>query len=130
MKKQLLLAGGAFVAALVITGCAGVSTQNGGVTTLGPGMNIYTQQSSNALLQPTTGKYEVVKRDVTASAVLKSYFGIVHLGDASYATLKAAALSNAPGATDLADVKLDYAQNNICGINEVTVTLTANAVKF
>lgn len=34
------------------------------------------------------------------------------------------------GAQELVDVKMDYAMKNICGINEVTVTLTGTAVKF
>ena len=72
----------------------------------------------------------MVKRDVTASAKLMSYFTCVNIGDVSFATLKAEALKQAPGAQDLVDVKMDYSMKNICGINEVTVTLTGTAVKF
>ena len=52
------------------------------------------------------------------------------MGDASYATLKAAALQQAPGATDLTNVKIDYRQECIIGINKVKVTLTADAIKY
>ena len=131
MKKQLLLAGAAFAAALVMTGCAGVTTNNGGVAPISAGANIYSDVSANAMIQPVSStKYTVVKRDVTASAKLVSYFTAVNLGDISYATLKAAALKQAPGANDLVDVKMDYKMKNICGVNEVTVILTATAVKF
>ena len=131
MKKQLLLACGALVAAIVMTGCAGVTTNNGGVAPIAAGANFYSDVSANAMLQPTSStKYTVVKRDVTASAKLVSYFTAVNIGDVSYATLKAEALKQAPGANDLVDVKMDYKMKNICGINEVTVTMTATAVKF
>ncbi len=131
MKKQLLLAGGAVVAALVMTGCAGVATNNGGVAPIAAGPNFYSEVSANAMLQPASStNYTVVKRNVTASAKLTSYFTVVNIGDVSYATLKAAALKQAPGANDLVDVKMDYSMKNICGINEVTVTMTATAVKY
>ena len=131
MKKQLLLAGGALVAALVMTGCAGVATNNGSVAPIAVGPNFYSEVSANAMIQPASStKYTVVKRDVTASAKLTSYFTAVNIGDVSYATLKAAALKQAPGANDLVDVKMDYKMKNICGINEVTVIMTATAVKY
>ena len=129
MKKTLTFVGAAF-AAIVMTGCAGITTNNGAVSPISAGPNFYSEVSANAMIQPVSGDYEVVKRDVTASAVLKSYFTAVNIGDVSYATLKAAALKQAPGAQDLVDVKMDYSMKNICGINEVTVTLTATAVKF
>ena len=40
------------------------------------------------------------------------------------------ALKQAAGANDLVDVQMDYALKTIFGINEVTVTLTATAVKY
>ena len=131
MKKQLLIAGGAVAAALVMTGCAGVATHDGGVAPVSVGPNFYSEVSANAMIQPAScTKYTVVKRNVTASAKLTSYFTAVNIGDVSYATLKAAALKQAPGANDLVDVKMDYKMKNICGINEVTVIMTATAVKY
>ena len=97
MKKHLLMLGGALVAAFVITGCAGITTNNGGVAPISAGPNFFTEVSANAMIQPATNlKYTVVKRDVQASAVLKSYFTCVNIGDISYATLKAEALKQAP----------------------------------
>lgn len=129
MKKSLLIAG-SILAAVVMAGCAGVATNNGGVAPISAGPNFYSEVSANAMIQPVSGDYKVVKRDVTSSATLKSFFTAVNLGDISYATLKAEALKQAPGATDLVDVKMDYKMKNIFGINEVTVILTATAVKF
>ena len=130
MKKTLLLVGAA-VAAFVMTGCAGVATNNGSVAPLAVGANFYSEVSANAMIQPVAKtNYTVVKRNVTSTAVLKSYFTAVNLGDVSYATLKAAALKKAPGANELVDVQMDYDMKNICGINTVTVKLTATAVKF
>ena len=129
MKKVLTLAGAA-VAAFVITGCAGIATNNGSVAPMSAGPNLFSDVKANAMIQPVTGDYTVVKRDVKASAKMVSYFTAVNMGDVSYETLKAEALKQAPGAQDLVDVKMDYAMKNICGINEVTVYLTATAVKF
>ena len=131
MKKQLLLTGGAFAAAIIFAGCAGVATNNGGVAPLAVGPNFYSEVSANAMIQPAAKTdYKVVKRDVKSSAVLKSYFTCVNIGDISYAALKHAALKQAPGANDLVDIKMDYTMKNICGVNTVTVTMTATAVKY
>lgn len=127
MKKSLLL-GGAVVAAALMTGCAGVTTQNGGVTLLGGGF--YSDSAANAILQPIQDKsYTVVKRGVKAEAKLLGIFAAINMGDASYGTLKAQALSGLK-ADDLIDVKMDYKQETILGINKVTVTMIGTAIKF
>lgn len=131
MKKSFIMLCGAVAAAFVLTGCAGITTNNGGVAAVSAGPNFFSEVSSNAMLQPVTNKkFSVVKRGVTASATLKSFFTCVNIGDVSYATLKAAALKQAPGANDLIDVAMDYKMVNVCGINTVTVTMTATAVKY
>ena len=131
MKKSLLLAGSAMVAALVMTGCAAVATNNGSVTTTSVGPNFYSEVAANAVIpQYAAVNAKMVKRDVTAEATLQSYFTCVNLGDASYETLKAAALKQADGATDLTNVKIDYKQSTICGITTIKVKLTADAVKY
>ena len=130
MKKALFAFAGAVVA-LTLAGCAGITTQNGGVAPISAGPNFYSQVSGNAYIQPTCAKdAKIVKRDVTATATLKSFFTCVSIGDVSYETLKKEALKAAPGATDLIDVKMDYTMNNIIGINTVTVKLTGTAVSF
>ena len=131
MKKGLVLSVGAAVAAVVLAGCAGVSSANGSVAPVFAGPNFYSDVKANSMIQPTTAKnYTVVKRDVKATATLKSFFTCVTLGDVSFETLKAQALTQAPGATDVVDVKMDYQMQNICGINTVTVVMTGTAVKF
>ena len=131
MKKSLLLAGSAMVAALVMTGCAAVATNNGSVTAASVGPNFYSEVSANAMIpQYAAADAKIVKRNVTAEATLKSYFTCVNLGDASYETLKAEALKQAAGATDLTNVKIDYKQSTICGITTIVVKLTADAVKY
>ena len=129
MKKQLLLAGGAVAAALVMTGCAGVTSNSGGVAPISAGPNFYSEVSANTILNETPLAYTVVKKNVTASAKLMSYFTAVNIGNISYAALKAEALKQAPGADELVGVKMDYKMKNVCGINEITVTMTATAVK-
>ena len=131
MKKGLVLSAGAAVAAVILSGCAGVGTNSGSIAPVCAGPNFYTEVKANAMIQPTTAKnYTVVKREVTASATLKCYFTCVNIGDVSFDTLRKAALKQAPGATDVIDVKIDYQMSNVCGINTVTATLYGVAVKY
>ena len=128
MKKAFFAFAGAVVV-LAMAGCAGITTQNGGVAPISAGPNFYSKVAGNSYIQPTCAKdATIVKRDVTATATLKSYFTCVSIGDVSYATLKAEALKNVKGANDLVDVKMDYDMNCICGINTITAKLTATAV--
>ena len=128
MKKQLMVLGGV-VASILLAGCAGVGFSNGAPVPVAAGPNFYSVVKANAFIQPSCkGDYTVVKRNVTASAQLKSFFTCVNLGDISYETLKAKALKGAAGANDLVEVKMDYDMNCICGINTITAKLTATAV--
>ncbi|MBQ9335881.1 MAG: hypothetical protein IJS14_01115 [Lentisphaeria bacterium] len=125
MKKSLLLVGGAILASVILSGCAGVSVP--GATTAGP--VFFAEYSANAMVAPYTGRYDIVKRDVKATASFKSFFTCINMGDISYATLKKQALEQAKGANELIEVKMDYKVNTIFGINTITVELTATAVK-
>jgi len=119
------------VVAAGMVGCANVQTNNGAPTVGGAGMNLYSEVSANAIVPSYPAQdYKVVKRGVTATATLKSIFTAFNFGDASYATLKAQALEQAPDATDLTDVVIDYQTSCILGINTVTVTLTGTAIKY
>ena len=131
MKKQLALIGGAFAAALVMSGCAAIPVSNGSPTVNSLGMNLFSEVSANTMIpQYEVKNAKIVKRNVVAKAKLRSFFTAVNLGDASYATLKAEALKQAKGATDLTNIKIDYKMNCICGINTVEVTMYADAIKF
>ena len=130
MKKMVLAFGGMFLAAFLMTGCAGVTSYQGAPGPVFLGSNLYTNVSGNTMVQPITSDFTVVKHNVTASAKMMSIFTCINMGDISYATLKKEALASAPGADDLVDVRMDYTMNNILGINEITVNLTGTAVKF
>ena len=125
MKKSLLLVGGAILASVILSGCAGVSVP--GATTAGP--VFFAEYAAPAVVSPYTGSYSIVKRDVKASASFKSFFTCINMGDVSYAALKKAALEQAKGANELINVQIDYKVNTIFGINTITVNLTATAVK-
>ena len=125
MKKSLLLVGGAILASVILSGCAGVSVP--GATTCGP--VFFADYAANAMVAPYTGNYTIVKRNVTATGKFRSFFTCINEGDVSYATLKKAALAEAKDANELIDVKMDYKVNTIFGINTINVTLTATAVK-
>ena len=125
MKKSLLLVGGAILASVILSGCAGVSVP--GAITCGP--VFFADYAANAMVAPYTGNYTIVKRNVTATGKFRSFFTCINEGDVSYATLKKAALAEAKGADELINVKMDYKVNTIFGINTINVTLTATAVK-
>ena len=128
MKKQLMVLGGA-LAAMLLAGCAGIGFANGAPVPVAAGPTFFANVQANAFIQPVTATdYKVIKRDVTATAQLKSFFTCVNIGDVSFETLKKAALAQAPGANDLVEVKMDYDMQCICGINTVTAKLTATAV--
>ena len=126
--KKMILAVGAIVAAAIVSSCAGIMTYDGTPAPLAGG--IYSQMSINTRIQDVTSSYTVVKNNVSAEATLTSYFTIVSLGDASFEKLKGEALKEAAGADDLIDIRVDYDQNCICGINTVTVKLTGTAIKY
>ena len=128
MKKQLLVLGGA-LAAMLLAGCAGIGFANGAPVPVAAGPTFFANVQANAFIQPVTANdYKVIKRNVTATAQLKSFFTCVNIGDVSYETLKKAALAQAQGADDLVEVKVDYDMQCICGINTITAKLTATAV--
>ena len=128
MKKQLMVLGGA-LAAVLLAGCAGVGFANGAPVPVAAGPTFFANVQANAFIQPVTATdYKVIKRNVTATAELKSFFTCVNIGDVSYETLKKAALAQAQGADDLVEVKVDYDMQCICGINTITAKLTATAV--
>ena len=93
MKKSLLLVGGAILASVILSGCAGVSVP--GATTAGP--VFFADYSAPAVVNSYKGPCTIVKRGVTASATFKSFFTCINEGDVSYATLKKQALQQAQG---------------------------------
>ena len=126
--KKLMVLGGAF-AAMLLAGCAGVGFSNGAPVPVAAGPTFFANVQANAFIQPVTATdYTVVKRDVKAEAKLQSFFTCVNIGDISYETLKKAALAQVQGANDLIEVKMDYEQECICGINTITAKMTATAV--
>lgn len=128
--KKMILAVGAIAAAAIVTSCAGVTTNYGGPATAMMGPNFFTNASYNAFIGDVQSTdYKVVKHGVEGSSSVKSFFGVVHLGDASFETLKKEAL-NGIDADDIIDVRLDYDVDNIIGLNTVKVTLRGTAIKY
>jgi hypothetical protein len=127
--KKMILGMGAILAASIVTSCAAVGINNGmpAVTSLGP--NFFTEAKANSFIGDVQSSYTVVKHGVTAEASLKSFFTCVNFGDASFETLKSKALEGL-AADDLIDVRVDYDQTCICGINNITVKLTGTAIKY
>ena len=129
MKKSLLFGICALASTVFMTGCASIDTRNGAPSVTYGGL--FSEISGNAMIQQSASTdYKVVKRDVQSTASVRCFFGMISLGDASFATLKKAALASCPGADDIIDVKMDYSGKCIIGINDVTVTMTGTAIKW
>ena len=127
--KKMILAAGAIAAAAIVTSCAGVTTNNGMPALIGMGPNFFSTVSVNSMIGDVQSSYTVVKHGVTAEATVTSFFTAVNMGDASFETLKGKALDGV-SADDLIDIRVDYDQNCICGINTVKVKLTGTAIKY
>ena len=127
--KKMILGLGAVVAAAIVTSCAGVTTNNGMPALIGMGPNFFSNIKLNSYIGDVTSSYTVVKHGVSADATVTSFFTCVNMGDASFDTLKGKALEGL-SADDLIDIRVDYDQNCICGINTVTVKLTGTAIKY
>ena len=127
--KKMILGLGAIVAAAIVTSCAGVTTNNGMPALIGMGPNFFSTLKLNSYIGDVTSSYTVVKHGVTAEATITSFFTCVNMGDASFDTLKGKALEGL-SADDLIDIRVDYDQNTICGINTVKVKLTGTAIKY
>ena len=127
--KKMILGLGAVVAAAIVTSCAGVTTNNGMPALIGMGPNFFSTIKLNSYIGDVTSSYTVVKHGVTAEATITSFFTCVNMGDASFDTLKGKALEGL-SADDLIDIRVDYDQNTICGINTVKVKLTGTAIKY
>ena len=129
MKKMVLVFGAVAAAAALMTGCAGVGSYNGSPNVAYGYPNFFSQVSGNAMIQPISTEFKVVKNNVSASAEMTSFFSCVCMGDASYDTLKKEALKGLD-ADELTNVRIDYKMNNVLGINKVTVTLSGTAIKL
>lgn len=127
--KKMILGLGAVVAAAIVTSCAGVTTNNGMPALIGMGPNFFSTLKLNSYIGDVTSSYTVVKHGVTGEATITSFFTCVNMGDASFDTLKSKALEGL-SADDLIDIRVDYDQNTICGINTVKVKLTGTAIKY
>ena len=127
--KKMILGLGAVVAAAIVTSCAGVTTNNGMPALIGMGPNFFSTIKLNSYIGDVTSSYTVVKHGVTGEATITSFFTCVNMGDASFDTLKSKALEGL-SADDLIDIRVDYDQNTICGINTVKVKLTGTAIKY
>lgn len=127
--KKMILGLGAVVAAAIVTSCAGVTTNNGMPALIGMGPNFFSTIKLNSYIGDVTSSYTVVKHGVTGEATVTSFFTCVNMGDASFETLKSKALEGL-SADDLIDIRVDYDQNTICGINTVKVKLTGTAIKY
>jgi len=127
--KKMILGLGAVVAAAIVTSCAGVTTNNGMPALIGMGPNFFSTLKLNSYIGDVTSSYTVVKHGVTGEATITSFFTCVNMGDASFETLKSKALEGL-SADDLIDIRVDYDQNTICGINTVKVKLTGTAIKY
>ena len=130
MKKFLMLGAVCAMAALM-SGCQGMIAGHNGFATA-PGGFIVSDMKGGTLIQDRhpARKFKVLGK-VKAEAVTTSYLNLVSIGDASYQSMKKAALEKYRDADDIIDVELDFRHDNILGIiNKVFVNLNGTAVKY
>lgn len=107
MKPTTLLCTGGAAAMLLLSGCLGPKMNNSGFPTVPPGL-LYSEMQNAQMVAPkqlpSQRKFTVLKQ-VKAEAVTTSFCGLVSIGDASYATLKAKALEECRDADDIIDLE-------------------------
>lgn len=128
--KHSLLTAALVLGGLAMTGCVGL-TQNNGFPSAPAGSIVADMKVASMVQDRDAGReYKVVKENVTASATSVCYLTLVSQGDVSYATLKKMALEGLD-ADDIINLEVDYAHNNLLGIvNKVTTTIRGTAIKY
>lgn len=130
--KKLFLLGAMSVVAMVVSGCAGnFVADRWGFATVAPGP-IVSDMKGGLFIQPRhpARKFQILGK-VKAEALTTSYLMLVSIGDASYQTLKKAALEKYRDADDIIDVDMDFRNDNLLGlINKVHVTLEGTAIRY
>ncbi len=128
--KHSLLTAALVLGGLAMTGCVGL-TQNNGFPSAPAGVIVADMKVASMVQERDPGRaYKVVKEKVTASAESVCYLMLVSQGDVSYATLKRKALEGLD-ADDVINLEVDYQHNNLLGIiNKVTTTITGTAIKY
>lgn len=128
--KHSLLTAALVLGGLAMTGCVGL-TQNNGFPSAPAGAIVADMKVASMVQERDSGRaYKVVKEKVTASAESVCYLTLVSQGDVSYATLKRKALEGLD-ADDIINLEVDYQHNNLLGIiNKVTTTITGTAIKY
>ena len=133
MNKKLIVCIGGLASMCVFSGCMGPKVNNYGFPTV-PGGLLFSEMQNGQIVQkkmlPKYKKFTVVK-PVKAEATTTSFVGLVSIGDASYATLKAKALADCREADEIIDLEIDSNHNNILGIvNKVTTVMRGTAIKY
>lgn len=129
MKKIAVLAA-LVMAGMTLTGCMNGVSVNNGIASCAPGVFFSELKAATLVQERSEGRPYVVVKPVRAQVTTTNYLGLVSVGDASYATLKAQALRNT-GAHDIINLELDYSQENILGVvNRVTTVLNGTAIKY
>lgn len=133
MKPTILLCTGGAAAMLLLSGCLGPKMNNSGFPTVPPGL-LYSEMQNAQMVAPkqlpSLRKFTVLKQ-VKAEAVTTSFCGLVSIGDASYATLKAKALEECRDADDIIDLEVDCIHSNLLGlVNKVTTVIRGVAIKY
>lgn len=130
--KKLFTLGAMCAVVLVLSGCAGaVVAHHDGFATVNPGP-IVSDMKGGLFVQPRNParKFQILGK-VKSEAMTTGYLMLVSIGDASYQTLKKAALEKYRDADDIIDIELDFRNDNLLGlINKVYVTLNGTAIKY
>ncbi len=129
MKKVTLIAALAVLGA-TLTGCSSGYCVSNGIPSCPPGALFSEMKAATLVQDRAEGRSYTVVKQVAAQATTTNFLGLVSQGDASYASLKKAALSGT-GADDIINLEVDVVHNNLLGIiNKVTTVVTGTAIKY
>ena len=130
MKKCLMMGALCTLAAL-LSGCQGMLATNYGFASVPGGFLVSDMKGATMVQQRHPArKYQVLGK-VKAEAQTTSYLSLVSIGDASYCTLKKAALEKYRDADDIIDIEMDFRHDNLLGlVNKVFAVLNGTAIKY
>ncbi len=130
MKKMMQLAALALVG-LTHSGCAYVlKDNNAGFPAVCPGILYCDMKVAQQVTPPTLPAHYKMLGPVSAEATTTNVLFIFSTGDASYETLKRAALSKYPDAKAIINLEIDCDQHNYFVVNRVTAKIRGIAVSW
>lgn len=130
MKKCVML-GAMCMLVVLLSGCQGMLATHCGFASAPGGFLVSDMKGATLVQSRHPARQFKVLGKVKAEAQTTSYLALVSIGDASYQTLKKAALEKYRDADDIIDIEMDFRHDNLLGlVNKVFTVLNGTAIKY